>query len=198
MDYSIINANKIPQEEMKRRITEMIGDDDLRRYLGDEVNNKIIKYSSLKDYKNIDELIPDYNDYRIILIESEFNSGHWVCVLKYKIEDKPVIEYFNSYGMKMGNDLNFISSIMNRLLGQEKNDLDKLLDTGKDKYEIIYNKKRFQSNKKNVNTCGRWCLLRIIMMKFYGMNLIEFIIFIEELKDKYDMDADIVVASLTP
>lgn len=198
MDYSIINANKIPQEEMKRRITEMIGDDDLRRYLGDEVNNKIIKYSDINNYKNIDELIPDYNDYRIILIESELNSGHWVCILKYKIDDKPVIEYFNSYGMKMGSDLNFISSIINRLLGQGKNDLDNLLDTGKDKYEIIYNKKRFQSIKPNVNTCGRHTLLRILMMKFYGMNLIEYIIFIEELKDKYDMDTDIVVASLTP
>lgn len=198
MDFNLINANKIPEEEMKRRITEMISDNDLIRYLGDEVNEKIIKYADLSNYKNINELLPKLNDYRIILIESEHNSGHWVCLLKYKIKDKPVIEYFNSYGMKMGTDLNFISSVMNALLGQGKNDLDKLLDTAKNDIEIIYNKKRFQSNNQKVNTCGRWVLLRIIMMKYYGMDLYEYINFIEQLKNKYNMEADIVVASLTP
>jgi len=198
MDYNLINANKIPFDDMKRRITEMISDDDLIRYLGDEVKDKIVKYADLSNYKTINELLPKLNDYRIILIESEHNSGHWVCLLKYKINDKPVIEYFNSYGMKMGTDLNFISSLMNRLLGQGKNDLDKLLDTAKDDIEIIYNKKRFQSNNNKVNTCGRWVLLRVIMMKHYGMNLYEFIDFIDQLKEKYNMEADIVVASLTP
>jgi hypothetical protein len=43
MDYNLINAYKIPDNEMKRRITEMISDDDLVRYLGDDVNNKIVK-----------------------------------------------------------------------------------------------------------------------------------------------------------
>lgn len=198
MDYNLINAYKIPDNEMKRRITEMISDDDLVRYLGDDVNNKIVKYADLSNYKTINELLPKLNDYRIILIESEHNSGHWVVLLKYKINDKPVIEYFNSYGMKMGTDLNFISSLMNRLLGQGKNDLDKLLDTAKDDIEIIYNKKRFQSNNQKVNTCGRHILLRIIMMKHYGMDLYEYINFIDQLKEKYNMETDIVVASLTP
>lgn len=198
MDYNLINANKIPEDEMRRRITEMISDGDLVRYLGNEVNNKIIKYADISNYKTINELLPKLNDYRIILIESEHNSGHWVCLLKYKIDNKPVIEYFNSYGMKMGTDLNFISSIMNRILGQGKNDLDRLLDTANNDIEIIYNKKRFQSSNNKVNTCGRWCLIRIIMMKYYGMDLYEFINFIEELKKKYNMEADIVVASLTP
>jgi len=198
MDYNLINAYKIPDNEMKRRITEMISDDDLVRYLGDDVNNKIVKYADLSNYKTINELLPKLNDYRIILIESEHNSGHWIVISFYKIDNKPVIEYFNSYGMKMGTDLNFISSLMNRLLGQGKNDLDKLLDTAKDDVEIIYNKKRFQSNNQKVNTCGRWVLLRIIMMKHYGMNLYEFNNFIDQLKEKYNMEADIVVASLTP
>lgn len=198
MDFNLINANKIPDDEMKRRITEMISDSDLVRYLGNDVNNKVVKYADLSNYKTINELLPKLNDYRIILIESQENSGHWVCLLKYKIDDKPIIEYFNSYGMKMGTDLNFISAIMNRLLGQGKNDLDNLLDTAKDDVEIIYNKKRFQSNNQKVNTCGRWVLLRIIMFKHYGMNLYEFIKFIDELKQKYNMETDIVVASLTP
>ena len=195
MDYKLANP-ETDRDEIKRRLTDMISDDDITKYLDKEGHQKIIKYSDLKTYKNIDELLPKFNDYKIILIESEVNSGHWTVVLKYKIKDQPVIEYFNSYGMKMGSDLNFISYYMNKLLGQGKNDLDNLLDTGKDQYSIIYNKKRFQSSNPKINTCGRWCLLRIIMMKHYHMDLYEFINFIEQLKDKYDYEADIVCASL--
>ncbi len=35
-------------------------------------------------------------------------------------------------------------------------------------------------------------------MKHYGMDLYEYIDFIDKLKEKYNMEADIVVASLTP
>lgn len=196
-EYTIDNPD-INKEEIKRRITDMIGDDDIERYLGKTGHQNIIKYSELKNYKTIDKLLPKINDYIIILIESEMNSGHWVVLLKYKINNKIVIEYFNSYGMKVGADLSFIGGMMNKFLGNGKNDLDNLLDTVKDKYEIIYNKKRFQSSNSKVNTCGRWCILRIIMMQKFKMDLYEFIDFIEELKKKYKVDTDIICAMLMP
>lgn len=195
MDYSLANPN-IDIDEIKRRITDMISDDDIEKYLDKEGHQKIIKYSDIKNYRGIDDLLPKFNDYRIILIESEINSGHWIVILKYKINKKPVIEMFNSYGMKPGADLNFISRAMNVMLGQTKNDLDNLLTSAEDKYEIIYNKKRFQSTKKGVNTCGRWCILRIIMMKHYGMDLYEFNNFIDTLKTKYDYEPDIICCML--
>lgn len=196
-DYSLANPNE-NREEIKRRLTEMISDEDITRYLGNEGHQKIIKYSDMKNYNNIDELIPNFNDYRIILIENELNSGHWVVILKYKIDDKPIIEWFNSYGMRPSADLNFISKYINKLLGQGYDDFDNLLEDAKQKYDVIYNKKRFQSTLKGINTCGRWVLLRIIMMKFYGMDLYKFIKFIDELKNKYDTEADLVLASLMP
>lgn len=197
MSFIIANPTEDP-EELKRRLTEMVSDDDITRYLGEEGHNNIIKYSEIKNYKDIDKLIPSFNSYKIILIENEFNSGHWTCLLKYKIDNKPTIEWFNSYGMRPSADLNFISKYMNKILGQGYNDFDELLDNTTKNYNIIYNKKRFQSTNKKVNTCGRWCLLRIIMMIHYGMDLYEFIKFIDELKDKYDTEADVICAMLTP
>lgn len=196
-NYSLANPNQDP-EEIKRRITDMISDDDITKYLGNEGHKKIIKYSDMKNYKDIDELLPNYNDYRIILIENELNSGHWVVIMKYKINNEPTIEWFNSYGMRPSGDLNFINKYINKILGQGYDDFDNLLEDAKTKYNVIYNKKRFQSTLKGVNTCGRWILLRIIMMKFYGMDLYKFIKFIEDLQKKYDTETDIICAMLMP
>jgi hypothetical protein len=197
MEYSLANPN-IDMDEIKRRLTDMISDDDIEKYLDKEGHQKIIKYSDLKNYRDIDDLIPKFNDYKIILIETQMNSGHWIVLLKYKIDKKPTIEYFNSYGLKVGADLNFISKAINNMLGQGKNDLDNLLTQAEDKYDIIYNKKRFQSTKKDINTCGRWCILRIIMMKHYGMDLYEFNKFIDNLKTKYGYEPDIICSMLMP
>ncbi len=190
----------ISNEEIKRRITEMISDDDIEKYLGKEGHNNIIKYNQLKNYNSIDKLLPKINSYKIILIESQQNTGHWILILKYKNKDKKtIIEYYNSYGMKPEADLNYIGSTMNKMLGNGRDDLNILLDDAKNKgYEVIYNKKRFQSSNKKVNTCGRWVLNRIIMATKFKMDLYEYIDFIEELKDKYDTEADIVVAMLMP
>lgn len=188
------------KEEIARRITDMISDDEIERYLGKEGYKKIIKYNQLKNYKSIDHLLPKINDYKIILIESQENSGHWILILKYKNkEKKTIIEYYNSYGMKPEADLNYIGNTMNKLLGNNKDDLNNLLDNAISKgYEVIYNKKRFQSSNKKVNTCGRHVINRIIMNKKFKMDLYEYIDFIEELKKRYDTEADVVIALLMP
>jgi hypothetical protein len=196
----IINNPDIDRDEIRHRIMNMISDEDIKRYLGVEGHKNIIKYSELDNYKSIDKFLPKIYDYKIILIESQQNAGHWVIILKYKNKDnKIVIEYFNSYGMKPEADLSYVGSAMNKVLGNDKDNLKELLNDATSKgYEVIYNKKRFQSSNKKVNTCGRWSILRIIMMKHYKMNLEEFIDFITQLKKKYKVEADIVCAMLTP
>ena len=46
-----------------------LSDDDLRRVLGDDL--KIIKYSDLDNYNDLDELLPNTVDYCIILYEKK-------------------------------------------------------------------------------------------------------------------------------
>ena len=59
-----------------------LSDDDLRRVLGDDL--KILKYSDLDNYNDLDELLPNPVDYCIILYEERLNSGHWVCLCKLR------------------------------------------------------------------------------------------------------------------
>ena len=70
-----------------------LGDDDIRHILGN--STKIIKYSELSTFNDLDELLPNENDYCIILYEHEPSSGHWVCLLKYN----GTFEFFDAYGL---------------------------------------------------------------------------------------------------
>jgi hypothetical protein len=154
----------------------MIDSADIDRYL-DAGSSKIIKYSELDQFRTIEELLPKDIDYKIILVEQNPNSGHWTCILRYG----KTIEWFDSYGIKPDGELSFISKVKNRLLGQDVKLLSLLLNDAKSRgWNVIWNKKKLQQLKNGVNTCGRWCLLRITMLTQFFFGLDEFIDFIEK------------------
>ena len=117
----------------ENELPKMVSDEDIQRYLGQGAKAKTKKYSELANYNNINDLLPDDNDYCIILVESQRNSGHWTCLLKYN----DTIESFDSYGDGGGSidhELSFIPDVMRRMLGENNQQLSKLLKTkNKDK-----------------------------------------------------------------
>jgi len=155
-------------DEIMRRIKTPLTDGDLERYFGSGRNSEVMKYSDLANYRTIDELLPLPIDFRIVLVEQEKNIGHWVCILKYR----DVIESFNSYGKDIDRQKDTFGAIKNKLLGQQTDYLTKLVK--KSKYKYVINKTPFQSKKDGINTCGRWCILRIIAMKDLFMDLEQF------------------------
>ena len=80
-----------------------LSDEDLRFYLGNKC--KIYKYSELRQFENIIQLLPKRIDFCIILVESSPNKGHWTALLKYG----KVIENWDPYGGSIDNELKFIS-----------------------------------------------------------------------------------------
>jgi len=187
----------IDLNEVKSRLGYSLSDSDLKTYLGSDIDNHIIKYSELNKYNDIDELLPNNRSFKIILIESEYNKGHWVCIMRYIDKNNiDTIEFFNSYGNKPLSELNFVKSCVNFLLGQHSDLLKKLLD--KSNKRIIYNKKRFQKYSNKINTCGRHVVSRIISMKKLMMDLDEYIDYMEKAKEFYDADSDIVVSIFIP
>jgi hypothetical protein len=189
-----VKLQNIDIPTIKQRLENYISSDDLLKYFGEMINDKIVKYSDLDNYKTIEQLLPDNNDFKIILIENQLNSGHWVVILRYD----NTIEFFNSYGLMPSVDLNFIDNLQNKMLGQDIKFLNILLNECKNRFNIIYNKKRFQKLQPNINTCGRWCILRIIMFQYFQLDLYKFNIFIEKLMNKYDYPADIICCLLVP
>jgi len=165
---------EIDHNLISSKISQPLTDEDIDAYLG--TNKHVIKYSELEKYNNdIDKLLPKLMSYKILLLETEENSGHWVLLTKYKYKDNITIEYFDSYGNSPLKLLRFNNSIINNMLGQ-KNKLitDLLQDAENKKYMIIYNKKRFQKIDSNINTCGRHIIGRLISLLKLLYNLNEY------------------------
>lgn len=187
----------IDLDEIRSRLGYSLSDGDLRAYLGDDVDSHIIKYAELANYNTIEDLLPNDRSYKIILVETEVNRGHWISIMRYKDRyGVDTIEFFNSYGNKPTSELNFVKKCMAFVLGQHENLLRTLLDRT-DK-RVIYNKKKFQKYSPKINTCGRHVVSRIVAMKKLMMDLEEYISYIEKAKEFYDADADIVVSIFIP
>ena len=84
-------------------VKKPLSDTELKVILGKDL--KIVMYPDLAGYSSIEELLPNPNDYCIILIvesETKFNiSGHWTALLKYD----GIYEYCDPYGNDVDVDL---------------------------------------------------------------------------------------------
>jgi len=178
-------------DEILQRMRTNITDLDLERYFPEtnHYKNNVIKYSELSKYKNIEQLLPHDHSYKIILIEENYNSGHWTCILRYG----DTCEFFDSYGLVWDAELKFINAVKRRLLGEGRKLLTELLSTVKD-YKVIWNKKKLQKLCNHSATCGRWVILRILMMKNFFYDLKDFQNFISKYKKELGLDADELVA----
>ena len=169
--------------DVEARIKKPMTDGDLEKYTGVK-SEDIIKYSDLKNYPTITDLLPEQKDFRIILIEDKYNSGHWVCVMR----SGKNIEYFNSYGAKWDYDWKFINRMIRTILGENTDEMTRLMDQAeKDGYNVSWNKFRFQKLSNNIQTCGRWVIFRIETFKM-GYNNKEFKDLVEKFKKENDAE----------
>lgn len=107
----------------------------------------IIEWPQLSNYNSLDELLEGQKGV-IILLEIDDDaskSGHWICIL-----NKKDIEYFDPYGIGIAEEL---------AITHENNLMDRLIKNTKRK--VNFNKIKFQEFKHDVNTCGRWCIVRL-------------------------------------
>ena len=178
-------------KKLKRNLAYFGSNDDIKRALGCD-DSKILKYSQLADYRSLDELLPESFDYRIILLENDYNSGHWVCVIR----QNNVIELFNSYGIPIDTEFKFIPDWIERWLGQDTRYLTNLIKSSIG-FDVISNKVRFQSKRPEIATCGRWIIHRIEMAKM-NYSLEQYIGLMQSIQDKYDIPYDDLIVSFVP
>jgi hypothetical protein len=186
--------NKKQKEEfeiMKKRLSYSLSDSDLNSVLGDDL--KIIKYADLDNFKSLNELLPHNNSYLVILIESEYNSGHW-CALSFRDN---CYTMFDSYGCDLREELDFISRAKNLILGNTKKEMSDLIKNTSDCCEVVYNKKRLQSKNSGIATCGRWCCAYLSMFKL-GYDLEEFLNFIYKRCEDSGLTPDVIICQLIP
>jgi len=142
----------------KTELKKMVGESDFVRNLGLDVKNKIMKYSELENYNNIDELIPNKNDYKILLLESKKNIGHWLSLIR----TGDTLEFFDSYGKTHKGELKHIPKFINKLLNQPDDYLTRIMKSSKNP---IFSTLKLQSLNPDVCTCGRHVICRILTEK---------------------------------
>lgn len=191
VDYIIPNLN-INKSDIAHIITKYISDQDITRYLGPKAMKHIMKYSELSDYPNIEALLPKKRDFVILLIESSFNSGHWISVIR----DGKNIEIFNSYGCPPSSDLDLLTDTQRQKLGEERKWLNELLNDAMNRFNIYYNSVDLQKESPNVNTCGRFQLLRINLFLIRKYNLQQFLDFMKANCAHYHLTPDQLVSAI--
>ena len=146
---------------------------------------KVMLYSDLEQYDDIDSVLRPYGAV-VILYQLEQNVGHWVTVIKHGSKH---IEVFDSFGMSIDQELQFSQYNLRRHNGMQVPHLSHLLDNSP--YTISYNDTQLQQFKHHVNTCGRWCALRV---RFRSDSLDDFI---NLFKKNEHYDGDFFVSALT-
>ena len=137
----------------KLKSKPLSGDDILQSLNG---KTKIYKYSDLSKFSSIDELLHPYNN-AVILYETKPNYGHWICVLK---RNDNVIEYYDPYGKPIDYPLKYINASFKKETNQDDIYLLKLML--KSPYDIEYNNVAIQKLDRDISSCGRHCIMRIV------------------------------------
>jgi hypothetical protein len=176
----------ISEDKMRERLQYFASNEDIKRCIGCS-DEHIMKYSELANYNSLEQLLPNTVDYKIILVETNRNSGHWVCVLR----KGNVIECFNSYGIPIDSEFKYIPDWIERWLGEDTRYLTNLIKASKG-FTVVSNKVPFQENINGINTCGRWVILRIELHRL-GYSLDEFVKVIQSASSKQDLEPDELV-----
>jgi hypothetical protein len=165
------------------KIMEPLSDAKVKSALGP--GTRILKYSELKGYDSIGQLLPNINDFIILLLEDQPNSGHWTTLCKLH----EGYYYMNSYGQKYDTDLSIIPLCVRKILGEDKREITRLLDG----HPCGWNKIKLQGATSQV--CGRWVVLFLTMTTKMGYSPAEFFEFIANHSKMFKND-DTLVAKL--
>ena len=123
----------------------------------------VTMYNQLNQVNDIEDVMKD--DSVVILFEKQPKNGHWVALIKNfnKKRGRPTIEFFDSYGMFPDDEKEYIDDGFLNQSNQKYNKLSELLAKASDKYDIEYNNYQLQKKTKDVYTCGRHVISRILL-----------------------------------
>jgi hypothetical protein len=129
--------------------------EDIRRLCDKQV--RIMKYSDLAHHATLDDALGKHGA-AVILYETKPNYGHWIAVHRVK---NGVVEVFDPYGESIDAPLEYINPEFARQSGQWPILSELLKNSGYRR--VVFNDVPLQRFRSDMNTCGRWCGLRIAL-----------------------------------
>lgn len=177
--------------KLRKIMTEPMSDADLEVYLPQA---KIFMFRELKSYPTIQSILRKPRDYFIMLYEHTPQNGHWVAVLRYE----STIEFFCPYGSSPyspNSPLEWNSPEQNQVVDATHNYLEDLLNNAKTQgWSVIHNKMDFQEKRSNINTCGAFCVWRVLCLMEDNMDLSAFQSAMKKIHTQTGLSYDEIVA----
>lgn len=164
-------------------VFNLSGEDILRITDG---KTNILQYEKLDSVVSLDEVLSPHRAL-VLLYQTAERFGHWVVLLD---KGNKNLEFYDPYGLDVDEELNIDNEFHLRIHGGVITPhLSALIEKGG--WRVTYNKERLQQMLEDVNTCGRYCALRVrfrdsSMEKFNGL-----------LKDNKHYEPDMWVTALT-
>jgi hypothetical protein len=146
---------------------------------------KVITYQDLEKFNNIDEVLEPFGA-TVILYQQKEKIGHYTVLIKHS---NSLLEIFDSLGLGLDKELEFSEYNKKRHGGRAIPHLSILIENSK--YKIEANLIQLQKDGKDINTCGKYCAIRI---KFREKSLKDFV---KMFKSSKIMDSDMWVSALT-
>lgn len=139
---------------LKRVKEYSLSDGDIRKVLGDDV--KIYTYPQLQTLRSTKELFDTKGRCILLFPTDSPTSGHWCCLLR----KKKGIEFFDPYGDSPEEVKDNIPKSRMEALDIDSPYLTRLLRSLG--LPVYYNTYAFQRTSRDVNTCGRHCIVRLL------------------------------------
>lgn len=153
---SCLQSNSLRELDSLKSIP--LSESDILNLIDDKAN--VLTYRELEEYDNINDALGNHKAL-ILLYETKPNYGHWTCVFKV---GKNKIQFFDSYGLFIDDEMNFVPNIFKETNYNDYRHLSKLLyNSG---YKIYYNNYKLQSDstdEQQINTCGRFVAVRLAL-----------------------------------
>lgn len=151
---------------IEEKISKSTSGKQLKDFLGGKV--KVIAYPELRKYDTIEELLSPYGAVIILYLQKQ-GYGHWTCVF---YQDANTIECYDPYGLFVDDELDWkMDKYFREENGLEYPMLSLLLYEAFDRYIMTFNEFRFQKLQKDVSTCGRHVVCRIL---FRDLSLLDY------------------------
>lgn len=132
-----------------------LSEDDMKKVIP---TLRVLAYPELLRARTIDDVLDEKGRLMLLYLTENHHTGHWVCLLK--LRGTNTLEYFDPYGnFKPDGEAKWLSTSDLRAFGQASKHLTKLLEASP--YKVESSAPPFQSEKPNMNTCGRHCLCRL-------------------------------------
>lgn len=143
---------KLPTVE--EAIEYPLSDGDIKTILGDDI--AIHRYPDLKGASSLHDITDNKGRAIVLFLNQSPTSGHWCCLLN----KRDSVEFFDPYGDPPETQTDDLPKAKEQELEMDQSLLLPLLkQSGK---RVIVNKTQFQTQRGDVNTCGRWCVARLL------------------------------------